>query len=182
MKKWIVLILAILLLLSITGCATWHTNWALTHGYIKAEDCPDVPEVPERQALPHPKVPLFATTDNEGNPVVIDEAYLMSIIIQLFGTVEKFQYLVEIYEREYLNAGGTVMPDLTLEELKALYEERLGKLRDVTPEEEAPAEETPAEEETPTTEMTLGAVEKEMTVGEFKQIVDAWNEFQKENQ
>jgi hypothetical protein len=156
MKK--VIALLILLVFALTGCTTFYTNWALTHGFIKAEDCPKVPDVPERQALPHPTIPTFATVDADGNLIKIDEVYLMNIIIQCFGTVEKFQYLVEIYEREYLNKGGKIMPDLTLEELKKLYQEKLGQL-----------------EKFNTGAMTTSAVEKQMTVEEFKHLIDAWN-------
>jgi hypothetical protein len=158
MKKILLLIFIVFLL---AGCTTFYTNWALTHGFIKAEDCPKVPDVPERQALPHPILPTFDTVDKDGNPIKINEVYLMNVIIQCFGTMEKFQYLVEIYEREYLNKGGKIMPDLTLDELKKLYQERLGQLERFNTGASTP-------------------VEKTMTVEEFRKFVDAWNDLQGE--
>lgn len=163
MKK---LIYIIIIFMIFTSCTTWHTDWALSNGYIKAEDCPEL-IVPERQALPHPQIPLFETTDVDGNPIEINEAYLIRVIVQLFGTVEKFQYLVEIYEREYLNTGGKIMPDLTLEELKKLYQERLGKVEEII--EESPVLET--------TNMILGA-SSDMKVSEFEILFEEWERLQ----
>lgn len=174
MKKVILLLLLGVLLFS--GCATWHENWALANGYIRAEDCPEPPPIPTRQALPHPRIPTFATTDSDGNPIEITERYLIEIVVQMFGTVEKFQYLVEIYEREYLNEDGKIMPDLTLEELKKLYQQRIGQIQDITEPEESP------EEEPPTTERSLGASTpgERMTLEEFRPLFEEWNRLQEE--
>jgi len=101
--------------------------WAISNGYILAENCPTV-AIPERQPLPHPEVPTIQIKDSSGNYIPITEAFLMKTIITLFGTIEKFQYLVEIYEREYLNSGGKILPDMSLEDLKKIYLERIKAL------------------------------------------------------
>jgi len=179
MKK---LILISLILLILTSCMSlvpervkneYALDWALENGYIRAEDCPEL-EIPERQALPHPIVPLFQTVDEDGDPIPITQKYLMNIVIQLFGTVEKFQYLVEIYEREYLNEDGRIMPDLTLEELKALYEERLSTIektrREIEPEESVQPEGT-------TSSVTPG---EQLTIDQFEELLGVWNSLNEE--
>lgn len=170
-------IAATLLLLS--GCISLVSRdklemWALSNGYILAENCPDL-VIPERQALPHPKVPVIQVRDADGELIPITQEYLMEIIIILFGTVEKYQYLAEIYEREYLNTDGQIMPDLTLDELKTLYLERVAKIDEVTPEE--PEEPQVYEGEFPTTGVAGG-----LTVYEFAAIVDTFNYFQETGQ
>ena len=171
MKKIILLILIAVLF---SSCITMVSddklnNWALNHDYIKADNCPEL-VIPERQALPHPMIPTFETTDEEGVPVPITQRYLMTMVIQLFGTLEKFQYLVEIYEREYLNTDGKIMPDLTLEELKALYEDRLSTI-------ERAREEMVPEESQPTLEGTTSAASPgdQLTVDQFAELVEVWN-------
>lgn len=123
------IILVILMIIVVTGCMSLvpehrKIEWALESGYILAEDLPEI-EVPEREPLPLPIVPIFETVDKDGDPIPITQRYLMTMVVQLFGTIEKFQYLAEIYEREYLNVDGRIMPELSLEELKELYYERL---------------------------------------------------------
>lgn len=178
MKK---LILIGLLILTLSGCMSlvpqrvkdeYARDWAANNGYIDADDCPEI-KVPERQALPHPIIPTFETTDEEGNPLPITQRYLMNMVIQLFGAVEKFQYLVEIYEREYLNADGRIMPNLTLEELKALYEERLSTI------ERARQEMQPAQPTQPTQpEGTTSAASPgdQLTIEEFEYLLEVWEE------
>jgi hypothetical protein len=185
MKTWIKFILLSLLVLVVTGCVSMVPrekleDWAFQNGYILAEDCPDI-VVPERQPLDHPEVPYIEVKDSEGNYIPITVEYLMQIIVKLFGTVEKYQFLAEIYEREYLNAGGQIMPDLTLKELKALYLERINAIDNVP---------QPEETEEPTTEgefPVLGATSEDLeltpeaaglTVEEFAVIVEIFNHFQ----
>ncbi len=177
MKKYILIVLIIILF---TGCISLVSDndlkfWALSNGFILASDCPTIPEAPPRTAQPHPNVPIIQMYDSEGNYIPITEDYLMKIIILLFGTVEKYQYLAEIYEREYLNADGKIMPDLTLEELKTLYLERVSAIENITPTIVEPEEET-TEGEYP----TLGASTStpDITVTEFVNIVEAFNYFQ----
>lgn len=162
MSKLILMFCIVVLLFS--SCATWAERWALEHGYILAEDCPTIPEeLPERMALPKPRLPVFDVEIDK-----IDEIYLMNMVIELFGTVEKFQFLVEIYEREYLNAGGVIMPDLTLEQLKERYQYRLGIIDEITPIEEVV---TPTE----TTGMVAeGIMGEDLTVEEFEFILSLW--------
>jgi hypothetical protein len=147
--------------------------WALSNGYILAENCPEL-EVPPRLALDHPEIPQIMVKDEDGEYIPITEQYLMKIVIRLFGTIEKYQYLAEIYEREYLNAGGKVMPDLTLDELKALYLERRKAIDEVpVPEPVEPV----VEGEFPSTGAGVPNVEQ-MTIAEFSLIVETFNSFQ----
>ena len=180
--KTIILIVLIAILFS--SCITMVSdeklnNWALENEYIRADNCPEL-VIPERTALPHPLVPTFETTDEEGVPIPITQRYLMTMVIQLFGTVEKFQYLVEIYEREYLNTDGKIMPNLTLEELKKLYEERLSTI-------EKAREEMQHDEPvgTPILEGTSDGINPyltdsaspsdQLTVDQFEQLLELWN-------
>lgn len=156
MKKLFVILIVVFL----SSCVSWHTDWALNNGYIRAEDCPDVSEVPPRQALPTPNVPLIDISRIE------DPVYLMKTIINLRATVEKFQYLVEIYEREYLNKDGKIMKDLTLEELKQLYESKLSDIEKASSD----------FQEFPSTE----AFEREITISEFKELVEQLTPLMKE--
>lgn len=175
MKKLILFILPIILF---TSCITMVPqekleDWAFSNGFIRAEDCPEI-DIPERTVLPRPDVPVIRTTDSEGELIPITQSYLMEIIIQLFGTVEKYQYLVEIYEREYLNSGGQILPDLTLEELKQLYLDRIGAIEDVP----VPPPERDIDPVTGFPSTGSGTIEQQMTVGEFIQLVNAYNYFQ----
>lgn len=181
------IILLILLALLFSSCITMVSDdklddWALNNDYIKTENIPEL-EVPERQALPHPFIPIFETTDEEGIPIPITQKYMMTMVIQLFGTLEKFQYLVEIYEREYLNTGGTIMQDLTLEELKDLYKERLSTI------EKAQNNIDSEEELTPTTSSSnelnpyltdTATPSDQMTIEQFEQLLEVWNKLQEE--
>lgn len=185
MKTYIKLILLGLVAFIFSSCISLVSKeklneWALSNSYILAKNCPKL-VVPPREAQPHPEVPMLEVRDADGNYIPITEEYLMKIIIKLFGTIQKFQYLVEIYEREYLNAGGKIMPDLTLEELKALYLKRLNTLDSTPisspePEPEQPIELT-TEGKYPTTGAGVPNVE-EMTLDEFAILVDAFYSFQ----
>jgi len=164
MKVFFVIVLISLLTSCISLVPENKLNdWALAHEYILAKDCPKI-IIPERQAQPHPEKPQIIVYDKDGKPIELTKSYLMEIIVMLFGTVEKYQYLVEIYEREYLNAGGQIMPNLTLDELKKLYLSRLSKIEAIT--------------------MTTGSSDKtveeaylakDMTVQEFINLVEAYN-------
>lgn len=182
------IILLILLVLLFNSCITMVSDeklddWALNNDYIKTENIPEL-VVPEREALPHPLIPVFETVDEEGIPVPITKRYMMNMIIQLFGTVEKFQYLAEIYEREYLNSGGKIMPDLTLDELKALYEQRLSFIERTRDE---MIEEVPEETEETTTSSTnqpnpyftnSATPSDKMTIEQFEDLLKVWETFQ----
>lgn len=161
------LFLIFLLVLTLTSCVSLVPKkeleiWALSNGYILAENCPNI-TVPERQPLPHPEVPSIQIRDASGNYIPITEAFLMKTIITLFGTIEKFQYLVEIYEREYLNSGGKILPDMSLEDLKKVYLERIRTLGSVT------------EGAYPSTSSSFVP---DISVADFVLLVEAFNLFQ----
>jgi len=164
-------------------------TWALGHGYILAANVPKV-VVPERSPLPHPEIAKLEVKDDKGNYIPITQQYLMKMIITLFGTVEKFQFLVEIYEREYLNVGGKIMPDMTLDQLKQLY---LSKVNETTkpttkptPKTTTPAESTAGTYPStglstgsyPSTGSSTGSSTEDLTIESFSVIVDAYNYFQ----
>lgn len=168
MKK-ILFILLIPILLS--GCISLVSEkklheWARAHEYLLASECPKL-EIPEREAQPHPQVPIVRVRDDQGNVIELTQVYLMEIIVQLFGTVEKYQVLVEIYEREYLNRDGKIMPELTLDELKELYRSRLSAIESIAFEKE--------KEEFPS---TAAAATSQITVGQLAIIIEAYNYFQ----
>lgn len=156
-----------------TGCMSListnqKTAWALSNGYILASDCPKVSDVPPREPQPHPKVPTIVVKDKDGNDIELTQAYLMETIITLFGTVEKYQVLVEIYEREYLNAGGKILPDLTLKQLKDLYKSRLAAVDNIIP----------VKEPTTEGEFPVTGAASSLTVEQFESLIKAYNYFQ----
>jgi len=166
MKKIILLLVITMLLFA--SCISMVPErklreWAYTHNFIMKSECPTL-VVPEREAQPHPIIPTIIIKDENGESIELTQAFLMETIIMLFGTVEKYQVLVEIYEREYLNKDGEIMKDLSLEELKELYKSRLSSIEKLdTNKDEFPA---------------LGAIANEMTIQQFEVIVEAWNYFQ----
>lgn len=167
MRKLLFIILIIVLF---TGCMSLIPErklheWARAHDYLLASECPKL-EIPEREAQPHPKVPIVRVKDDQGNVIELTQVYLMEIIVQLFGTVEKYQVLVEIYEREYLNRDGKIMPELTLDELKELYRSRLSVIESISTEKETKSE-------FPTTSSSSRG-----TVGQLAVLIDAYNYFQ----
>lgn len=167
--------LLILPLLLLTSCITMVPKekldkWALSNGYILAENCPKI-EIPERSALPHPSVPTIQVQDSNGNYVPITEAFLMKTIVSLFGTVEKFQYLVEIYEREYLNSGEKIMPDLSLDELKQMYLNRVKEIDNITKSSNLTS--NPTQDN-----IILDDKSSNMTIDEFLSYVNMYNYFQ----
>ena len=160
------LLIIILLSLVLTSCISLVPKkelevWALSNGYILAENCPNV-TLPERQPLPHPDVPTIQIRDASGNYIPITQAFLMKTIITLFGTIEKFQYLVEIYEREYLNSGGNILPEMSLEDLKKVYLERIKAL-------DSASTSYPS---------TSSSSVPDITVAEFQLLIEAFNLFQ----
>ncbi len=160
------LLIIVLLSLVLTSCISLVPKkeldmWALSNGYILAENCPNV-TVPERQPLPHPDVPTIQIRDASGNYIPITQAFLMKTIITLFGTIEKFQYLVEIYEREYLNSGGNILPEMSLEDLKKVYLERIKALDSVST----------------SYPSTSSSSVPDITVAEFILLIEAFNLFQ----
>lgn len=165
------IVFIIVLLSLLTSCISLIPEnklkeWALTHDYILASDCPKI-VIPQREAQPHPEKPHVIVYDKDGKPIELTKAYLMEIIVMLFGTIEKYQYLVEIYEREYLNAGGQIMPNLTLDELKKLYLSRLSKTESIMPKTMM----------TGSSDKTIkdDYLSKEMTVEEFAALIEAYN-------
>jgi len=125
MNKLIFLFLSLIITSCVSLVPKKELNmWALSNGYILSENCPKI-IIPERQSLPHPEIPIIHIKDAKGNYIQITQPFLMKTIITLFGTIDKFQHLVEIYEREYLNSGGKIMPDLSLDDLKKIYLERI---------------------------------------------------------
>lgn len=171
MKKIILFLMIFFLLISCISLVPKDKlrEWALSNGYILAEECPKL-VVPERQPQPHPSVPTISLIDNDGNEIPITEAYLMEIVIMLFGTVEKYQYLVEIYEREYLNKNNEIMPNLTLDQLKDLYKSKLSIIDKLVPKEPEQPKESP--------NLSLSSTASKMTIKQLKTFIDAFNYFQ----
>lgn len=178
MKKLILILLVPILTSCISLVSEDKKNmWALENDYINAGDCPEL-VVPERTALDHPDIPFLKLYDGDGIYIPITESYLMNIIVKLFGTVEKYQFLAEIYEREYLNADGRIMPDLTLDELKELYLDRINAIdKTVTPAAEV---ELTTDSGYPITGATIleDLSTDDMTIEGFVMIIEAFNYFQ----
>jgi hypothetical protein len=142
-------------------------EWAYANDFILVSECPKL-KIPEREAQPHPQVPIVKVRDDSGNSIELTQVYLMEIIVMLFGTVEKYQVLVEIYEREYLNRGGQILPELTLDELKELYRSRLSAIESISTKKEPIVED----------EFPITAAASEITIGQLQVIIDAYNYFQ----
>lgn len=120
-KMFIFVILCIVVMLS--GCQTFMIDWARNNGYILKTESP-TPEPVQHQVLLHPIIPILDVEN-------IDEAKIMEHVLLLGGSVEKYQILVEIYEREYILPVGKKFSnakyaDKTLEELKLEYLQLLG--------------------------------------------------------
>jgi len=129
--KYILLVLVIVI--TLTGCMTLDER-ALNAGYIKASDCPTVPEPAERSPLPHPLIPIFEMADEDGVYQQPTMNEVLELVIKYGATISKFQYLVEIYEREYLNIkGSSLFENLSIEELRIEYLIRIGKITNPTP-------------------------------------------------
>lgn len=143
MKKIILIfILAVISVFLFTQCATLTKKYCEERGYYQ-EHIPDPdPDVPERLPLPHPVPPYLESGDNPNIP------YFMTDILKLAAALDKYEILVEIYEREYLNieSGNEKYQNKSLEELKKEYYELLGIIDKTL--------EDPIEEETPETEET----------------------------
>ena len=147
MRKIILVIALIALGVFVASCST--QQYCEKRGYY-AETIPDPdPEAPERLPLPHPVIPRLESGDDPNIPS------FMTDILKLNAAVEKYEILVEIYEREYLNieSGNERYQNKSLEELKKEYYNLLGIIDDTL---EDPVEEevVPEEEETVTDEVT----------------------------
>lgn len=131
MRGLISIILMIFMLFAIIGCQTWQDK-AYEHGWIPPEEIPE-PEPQELgPPLPKPVIPILTVYDDEGNPIQFTKAELMELVVKYGRTIDKFKFLVEIYERQYTSREmeQAYYPDMTLEELKLKYFELLG----ITPE------------------------------------------------
>lgn len=130
------IILLLILIFFLAGCATFSFNWPKTayeEGWIPPEEIPE-PEPQELgPPLPKPAIPILTVYDDEGNPIQFTKAELMELVVKYGRTIDKFKFLVEIYERQYTSREmeQAYYPDMTLEELKLRYFELLG----ITPEE-----------------------------------------------
>jgi len=139
--KHILLLLIIITMLA--SCMTLDEK-ALNAGYIKASDCPTIPEASERYSLPHPLVPIFEMVDENGAYRQPSMNEVLELVIKYGATISKFQYLVEIYEREYLNVeGSSLFENLSLEELRVEYLIRIGKMTKTNPIDSAPIDSAP---------------------------------------
>lgn len=137
MKKLCLIVLTLVM----TSCVTLEQKkqWAEELGYVKLTDelkirwarelgfvLPSevvVPDASTHELLPHPIIPILDTEN-------ISTQKLMEQIILLSATIEKFEILVEIYEREYIHTGiqysNENFKGMTLEELKLKYLNLLG--------------------------------------------------------
>lgn len=126
MKKIIILVIIILL----SSCTTWHKDWARNNGWIDPDTALElrkkIENLPERLELPRPIISsIEADVINVIDKVLLDPNYVPSqlegILMQAYltqnGSVKKLIYLVDIYERYYLNKEGTIHPDRPLQEI-----------------------------------------------------------------
>lgn len=128
MKRVILLFVAVFFL---AGCASMSFNWkdtAYEEGWIPPEEIPEPEKLEKGPPLPKPTIPILKVRDEEGNPIEFTKAELMQLTIKYGGTVDKFKFLVEIYERQYTSRKKeqAYYPDMSLEELKLKYFELLG--------------------------------------------------------
>jgi len=135
MKKIILLVLTIVLL---SSCTTWHQDWARHNGWIDPDTAlalrKKIENLPERLELPRPIISsIESEVLNVIDKVLQDINYIPSelegILMQAYlaqdGSVQKLTYLVDIYERHYLNKEGTIHPDRPLQEIIDEYYELL---------------------------------------------------------
>lgn len=129
MKK---ILLILILAIFLTGCQTLSFNWpetAYEEGWIPPEEIPSqVEPAPLGPPLPKPQIPILEVYDEEGMPRQFTVPELMELTIQYANTIDKFKYLVEIYERQYTSRDleDAYMPELTIEELRIEYLKLLG--------------------------------------------------------
>lgn len=133
MKK----ILLVLIVLIFSGCQTLSFNWpetAYEEGWIPPEEIPEPEPLELGPPLPKPQVPILEVYDEEGLPIQYTVPELMGLVIQYGNTVDKFKYLVEIYERQYTSRDveRAYLEEMSLEELKLEYFNLLG----ITPSDE----------------------------------------------
>ena len=129
MKKLILLLFVVL-----SSCTTWHADWARQNGWIDPESALElrktIENLPERLELPRPiiseieleiiKVIDTVLADPNYQPTILEGKLIESYLVQ-DGTIEKLVYLVDIYERHYLNKEGKIHPDRPLDEIIAEY-------------------------------------------------------------
>lgn len=128
MKK---ILLILLITIALSSCETLSFNWqetAYEEGWIPPEEIPEPEPLELGPPLPKPQVPILEVLDEEGNPIRYTVPELMELVIQYGNTVDKFKYLVEIYERQYTSRDieQAYLPEMTLEELKLEYFNLLG--------------------------------------------------------
>jgi len=127
MKKILLIVISTLILFS---CSTWHEDYARTHGWIDPESALElrkkIENLPERLELPRPiissiELEVIQVIDKIiSDPTYIPtefEGVLMQAMLVQDGTIDKLSYLVEIYERHYLNKEGVIHPDRPLQEI-----------------------------------------------------------------
>lgn len=124
-------IIGLLLILLITGCQTVSFNWPKTayeNGWISPGEIPSPEQQEKGPPLPKPAIPILEVYDEEGNSIQFTKAELMELVIKYGRTIDKFKFLVEIYERQYTSREmeQAYYPEMTLEELKLKYFELLG--------------------------------------------------------
>lgn len=109
------------------GCQTWEDK-AYEDGWIPPEEIPEPEKLEKGPPLPKPTIPILEVYDEEGNAIQFTKAELMQLVITYGRTIDKFKFLVEIYERQYTSREmeEAYYPDMTLEELKLKYFELLG--------------------------------------------------------
>lgn len=128
MKK----LLLILFVVILSGCQTLSFNWpetAYEEGWIPPEEIPSQTEpAPLGPPLPKPQIPILEVYNEDGSPIQFTVPELMELTIQYANTIDKFKYLVEIYERQYTSRDleDAYMPEMTIEELKLEYFRLLG--------------------------------------------------------
>lgn len=129
MKRILILILLILFFVS---CQTISFNWPKTayeEGWVRPEEIPSKIEKEQKgPPLPKPKVPILETENEDGSVKQFTAPELMELTIKYGRTIDKFKYLVEIYERQYTTRKleEAYHPEKSLEELKIEYFRLLG--------------------------------------------------------
>jgi len=130
MKKLLLPLILVTIILS--GCQTFSWNWSETayeEGWIPPEEIPSQNQpMPLGPPLPKPQIPILQVFDEEGVPIQFTVPELMELTIQYANTIDKFKYLVEIYERQYTSRDleQAYMPEMSIEELKLEYFRLLG--------------------------------------------------------
>ena len=124
MKKVLLMLMVIFV---VFGCQTWQDK-AYENGWIPPEEIPEPEKLEKGAPLPKPAIPILTVYDDEGNPIQFTKVELMQLVIKYGRTIDKFKFLVEIYERTYTSreTEQAYYPDMSLSELKLKYFELLG--------------------------------------------------------